>query len=347
MHPRLLNIPVPFTEMHIPIHAYGFMMMLGFLAGIYLARARARDEGIEPAYMMDLATILLLTGIVGSRVSYIIEDPEGFSLKLFNIFDGGLSILGGLLGAAVSAALAYHIPIAKGRKCNPAVVAVSAVVGALIGARIFYVGWHGEDYKDAFEIFKVYRGGLSFYGGLILATVTGIIYIKRTGKEVPPIADISAPSIAIGLGFGRVGCFLNGCCYGKITQARIGVRFPGNGTGVTSPAWMDHYRRGLINFADRQSLPVHPTQLYHAAAALLIFCVLVVYYRRRRVPGQVFILFWALYSSIRFLLEFYRADMEYVWAGLTLYQVLAIPVFLLCATWWSVLQFRASSEPLT
>ena len=104
MHPRLLNIPVPFTDLHIPIHSYGFMMMLGFLAGIYLARERARRENVRPAFMMDLATMALLSGIVGARIAYILEMPDGFSLKLFNVFDGGLSVLGALAGGVISAA---------------------------------------------------------------------------------------------------------------------------------------------------------------------------------------------------------------------------------------------------
>jgi phosphatidylglycerol:prolipoprotein diacylglycerol transferase len=347
VHPRLVNIPIPFTSLHLPIHSYGFMMMLGFLAGIYLARERARREGVEPSFMMDLATVLLLSGIVGARLAYIMEAPAGFSWKLFNVFDGGLSPLGALLGGAISASLAYHLPISKGRKSNPAVIAACTLGGAVAAARIFHVAWHADEYEHAFEIFKVYRGGLSFYGGLILATGTGIVYIKRTGHEVAPIADISAPSLAIGLGFGRVGCFLNGCCYGKITTSRLGIRFPGDGRGVTSPAWLDHYNRKLITFADHKSLPVHPTQLYHALAALLIFCALVVYYRRRRAPAQVFLLFGALYSSTRFLLEFYRGDMEPLPWGLTLYQTLAIPIFAVCTVWWGVLQLRASSDSST
>ena len=154
MCPRLINIPIPFTELHLPIHSYGFMMMLGFLAGIYIARARARQEGIEPAFMMDLATVLLLTGIVGSRVAYIIEDPHGFSLQLFNVFDGGLSLPGGLLGGTICAALSYHLPLAKGRKIHPGIVAACALLGALAGARIFHVAWHGQEYQNAFEIFR-------------------------------------------------------------------------------------------------------------------------------------------------------------------------------------------------
>ena len=104
--------------------------------------------------------------------------------------------------------------------------------------------------------------------------------------------------------------------------------------------WNHHHMLGYINFADPHSLPVHPTQLYHSAVALLIFGALTVYLRtQQRKPGQVFLLFGVLYALGRFPIEFLRDDMTRT-CGLTAYQILAIPVFIVSVVWWCVLQFR-------
>lgn len=271
MYPRICNIPIPLTGAHIPIYSYGLMMLLGFFAGIYIARERARGESVDPSFIVDLAVVALISGIIGARIAYVIEFRHEFAENLL-------------------------------------------------------------------DVFKIYRGGLSFYGGLILATATAAWYIRRHKEDVLVVADIMMPSVAIGLAFGRIGCFLNGCCFGKITASAIGVTFPGNSYSGGTPAWTRHYELGHITFADAYSLPVHPTQIYHSIAALCLFFVLILYFRIRRRPGQVLLMFGALYSLIRFPIEFLRDDMPAAALELTAYQILAVPVFLGCTIGWMILQ---------
>lgn len=334
MHSKLLDIPLPFSGAHIPIYSYGLMMMLGFLVGLYLARGRATDESVDTSFIADLAAMLLLSGIVGARIAYIIEFREDFSWQLFHISDGGMNIPGALLGGASGAILSYYLPVSRGSGIKPVTIIVPTIVGMLLGARLVHVTFHPADYEGTLDMIKVYRGGLSFYGGLIAATATGILYIRKKGKSVPAIVDIFTPSLAIGLAFGRIGCFLNGCCFGKITDSILGVRFPGNGDSGGSPAWLHHDMMGKFNFAESMSLPVHPTQIYHSLTALGIFFVLIAFYPARRKPGRVFLLFCALYSITRFFVEFLRDDMARPLWGLTAYQLLAIPIFLISAAWF-------------
>jgi phosphatidylglycerol---prolipoprotein diacylglyceryl transferase len=131
-------------------------------------------------------------------------------------------------------------------------IALVSLLGGVIGARVVYIllnpgteSWRG--------FFAVWQGGLSFHGGLACAMILGYIYTRRAKLSFWNVADMVAPSLAIGYAFTRIGCFLNGCCYGCPTSLPWGVRFPEN--GVLTP-------------------PSHPTQLYATVANLLIFWLL-------------------------------------------------------------------------
>jgi phosphatidylglycerol:prolipoprotein diacylglycerol transferase len=347
MHPTLFSIPLPFLGVDIPIHSYGFMVVVGFLAGLYLARERARREGVDPLFFTDLGTILLLAGLVGARIAYILEDPSGYTWQIFNVFDLGLSPIGALAGGLAGVGLYYQLAHTGNGSLRPATVAAGALIGTVIGARIVYVLSHPAAYEYAFEIFKVYRGGLSSYGGLIMAAGAGIAYCIFHKQKIPLSADIAAPSLALGLAFGRIGCFLNGCCFGKVTASCLGIAFPGDGRVGTSPAWLHHFNLGLIESASPYSLPVHPTQLYHSAADLALFAVLAVYWRLSHRPGQVFLMFGILYPLGRFFIEGLRDDMTRTAFGLTPYQILAVPIFAICLLWWLRLQFKPGSDVQT
>lgn len=178
------------------------------------------------------------------------------------------------------------------------------LISSIVGARLLYVLSNLDEYKtnplDA--IFS--RAGFVFYGGLILATVVAIWYLKRQKLSVWKIADVIAPSIAIGQAIGRIGCFLNGCCYGKPTTLPFGVMMFGN----------DHL----------DLTHVHPTQLYDSVGNLIIFYILTCLWKRRKFDGQIFFLYLILYATTRFIIEFYRGDNPYILLHLTLSQILSI-----------------------
>ena len=164
------------------------------------------------------------------------------------------------------------------------------LISSLVGARLLYVIINFSDYRNnPLEIIMLQRGGLVFYGGLILATIAGIGFLKKKGFEVWKIADTVAPSVALGHSLGRVGCFLNGCCYGKEALPPWGIRFP-----PQSPAGIDGH--------------TIPIQLYSSLGLLILFFILRKRQKHKRFPGEIFWLYLFLYSVLRFILEIFRGD---------------------------------------
>src|SRR5206468_2599640 len=137
--------------------------------------------------------------------------------------------------------------------------------------------------RDCLAAIKVWRGGMAYYGGFIFASAFGLHYARKHQLGMWKMADLAAPWIAFGLALTRVGCFLNGCCYGKVTRAPWGVRFP-----IGSIAH-DAQKEAHLIAANAPALPVHPTQLYLAALNLVTFLVLYFGLRpRKRFDGQLF-----------------------------------------------------------
>ena len=170
-------------------------------------------------------------------------------------------------------------------------LAVYLLVGSLIGARILYVLLDWSSYASSPRaILAVWEGGLSFHGGVLGALAAGWLFTRRRGLKFLELADVVAPAIALGYAFGRIGCFLNGCCYGRPTSLPWGVRFP-------CATWLDG--RPI-------TVPVHPAQLYASVASLLIFVLLLWLRRFARRDGHIFLFFIILYSVYRFAIEFIR-----------------------------------------
>src|SRR5262245_60041803 len=173
------------------------------------------------------------------------------------------------------------------------------------------------------EIFMVQRGRLVFYGGLVGASLACVLYARL--KKIPlwKLADVLAPSIALGYVFGRFGCFLNGCCYGQVCHLPWAVRFP-----YESDAWKGQVAQGLINRMD-QALPVHPTQLYESFLSLGLYLGLAWLYRRKKFDGQIFAVYLMSYAVTRSIVETFRGDYtpSHVHAGLTPAQLVSTVIF--------------------
>jgi phosphatidylglycerol:prolipoprotein diacylglycerol transferase len=145
------------------------------------------------------------------------------------------------------------------------------------------------------ELLTLARSGGVFYGGLILAVVVALIYIRRIGLPLWTTCDVFAPGIALGHVVGRFGCLFAGCCFGKPTSMPWGITFSDTfaATNVGTPL----------------GVPLHPTQIYEAGAELIILIVLLVTERKGRpFAGRTFWLYMLLYSISRFIIEFYRGD---------------------------------------
>ncbi len=194
------------------------------------------------------------------------------------------------------------------------------MAGSIVGARFAYVTtyWKQEFADQPFrEVFMIQHGGLVYYGGLIGASVAGIIYLAWKKLPVWKIADILAPSIALGSVFGRVGCLLNGCCYGRACDLPWAIHFP-----------LDHETHGA---------GVHPTQLYDALLNLVLYLALAWFFRRKKFDGQILALYLIGYAICRTTVEFFRGDYpaDHIHAGLfTSAQLLSVPILLAGIALW-------------
>jgi phosphatidylglycerol---prolipoprotein diacylglyceryl transferase len=226
MHPVLFHFGI------LTIYTYGFLIAVGFIVGILLAKREAVRVGIDPDAIMDLSFYVIIAAIVGSRLFYVITTPDVYI-------------------------------------SNP------------------------------LEIFKIWNGGLVFYGGFIFALATALVYMKIKRMPVWETTDIIAPSIALGQFFGRLGCLSAGCCYGKICNLPWAVTF--------------HNPRSLAP----TGLPLHPTQLYDAFGNLVIFFLLWGLRKNKRFSGQIFWTYVPLYGMARIIVENFRDDFRgHVFFGL-------------------------------
>jgi len=217
--------------------------------------------------------------------------PILFQLGSFHIFAYGFFIVIGFVTATVLAALRIRKSDIRISFESAVDLFFYAVLSAVVGSRILFVLINFDDYRqNPIKILKLWEGGLVFYGGLILAVMVGLVYMRRHRLPIWKLADLISPLVALGLFFGRIGCFLAGCCYGKETSLPWGVVF-----------------RNPESLA-RLNVSLHPTQLYDAVNGLAIFFFLSWMQKRKAFDGQIFWLFLLLYSITRFLVEMVRGD---------------------------------------
>ena len=187
------------------------------------------------------------------------------------------------------------------------------MAGSIIGARFAYVATY---WKDEFagqplsEIFMIQHGGLVYYGGLIGAGLAGSIYLCWKKMPFWKTADALAPSIALGNVFGRIGCLLNGCCYGRACSLPWAIRFP-----------TDHVTHGA---------PVHPTEIYDALDNFILYLLLAWLFRHKKFDGQVFATYLIGYAVTRSIMECFRGDYTtgHIHFGLTPGELVSIPIFI-------------------
>jgi phosphatidylglycerol:prolipoprotein diacylglycerol transferase len=176
------------------------------------------------------------------------------------------------------------------------------VLSGVIGCRLFYIFLNFPFFmKNPSELIMIQHGGLAWQGGLIFGLLTAAIFTKVKKINFFKFADFVTPYVALGQSIGRWGCFLNGCCYGK--ELSWGIYDPNRGVYA------------------------HPTQIYLSVAAFISYLILRSFYKRNSIPGRVFALFFLIESISRFTIEFFRADHDILWLGLSIFQVVCIFLF--------------------
>ena len=326
MHPSLFEIPLlPLT-----IGTFGPMMVLGFLAALFLMRRLTRRANLDSAIMTSAALYSLIAGVAGARLFFVVHHFDQFR--------------GNLLG-----------------------------------------------------IVATWRGGLEFLGGVIVATAILLLYLRFRKLPVRSYLDIIVIGLMMGLAFGRIGCFLNGDCFGKPTTLPWGVRFPYRSFVYISQINPDPKRNrpaphlhlpqaDYLSFYDEQGkwyprlledltetqryevtrgryrcLAVHPSQLYSSVNALLLCLILYLFWRKglaradsglapKRLtrPGSITALMIILYGVTRFLIECIRDDNPFEFAFLTISQILGIVMIISGTTLLLLLPcFKSDAPPGT
>jgi phosphatidylglycerol:prolipoprotein diacylglycerol transferase len=231
MHPVLIKIG------SISVFAWGFMLAVAMIVAIWGVGRLFVKEGYDEEIVLDMVIVMIISGLIGARILYIITfEWQNFLAQPLMFFD----------------------------------------------------------YRS---------GGLIWYGGFIGGFLGFVIYIWKKGLSFWQMADIYSPYTALGYAIVRIGCFLNGCCFGVVTNSKWGVVFP---------AVDNHYR--------------YPTQLYSSAINVIFFIILMKLLPRRRFPGQVFLIYLMCYSLYRFFIEFFRFNVYY-YDHLSVAQFISLTLF--------------------
>jgi len=189
------------------------------------------------------------------------------------------------------------------------------VIGVILGGRLGYTLFYNFAYysEHPLRIFAVWEGGMSFHGGLLGVIVASLIFCIRKGLPILLMGDILVTAAPVGLGLGRIGNFINGELWGRVTDVPWGVVFPGAGPD-----------------------PRHPSQLYEAfLEGLVLFSLLWLFNKAKPRAGLTFFSFFVFYGTFRFFVEFFRqpdAHLGFLWGGATMGQLLSLPmIFFGCA----------------
>lgn len=175
--------------------------------------------------------------------------------------------------------------------------------GALIGAKAYWQLQYGEP-GDWFRVFRIWEGGLVFYGGLFGGILGGYLYVRGVGAPVWKIGDLALPFVPLAHAVARLGCFLNGCCWGSRTDLPWAVHYPKAFYGV----FQQQVDAKLIDYSHAHTLGVHPSQLYESAGLVCIFFIMRRAYKKPHRTGEIMLLYPLCYGVLRFFTEATRGD---------------------------------------
>lgn len=286
--------------------SYLTMVMVGFLTATLLAKRAAVRAGLPGERIVDLAILMLVLGVAGARLLSVATD--GKLADFVHLCTDPRQV------AAPDAEVRVcqsDEQCGYDYRCDPG---AREAVAAGTRATMCYPP------RDCLAAFKFWQGGLTFYGALLFAVPGAIWYCRRKRLDFLQVGDLVAPYLMIGQAIGRIGCFLEGCCYGAATSGPFGVHFPGH------------------------ALARHPTQLYESAADLALAALLLFAVRPGR-RGQRLGWMLALYGAARALIELLRDDPRGGLGPFSTSQLIAIPAIALGL--WLVVRARrgAGNQP--
>lgn len=309
---------------------YFVMLAIGFaLAFVWFLRHGQR-LGLARVGLVDVCIAAVVAGMVGGRLLHVAVEPlpehalgehelAGLRAALPALDAEGRTALEGALRATpVSAAWLFIARMPPGAARSEAITLAQA--GDNVPARLWYRANPGQ-------VLVFWSGGLAYIGGLVLAVLACSIVVWRHGLPWRDMADLSAPAIILGLVFGRLGCFLGGCCFGQVCAPTW---------WSTAPFWYGPPVGGVSRY---------PTALLSVGFALLLFFALRWLFLNRRVRGEVFLAMFALYAPGRYWIESLRDDPRGGAGDLSTSQIAVLVTGLPALVLWVGLRLR-SSAPL-
>jgi phosphatidylglycerol---prolipoprotein diacylglyceryl transferase len=299
MHPVLYDFGIDIPLLGpLDFPAYFTLLSLSFGIGMLMTWREAPRLGLDRERVLDLDLWMVVWGVIGARLLHVIAD--GHFMEYVNLCVDNFKVK----------ATDVTVPFCSNDKqCG-------------LGYVCNLVAHTCHPPRDCLVVLKVWRGGLAYYGGFVFAAAFGLYYARKHRLGMGRMADLASPWIAFGLAVTRIGCFLNGCCYGKVSNVPWAVRFP-----IGSAVHRAQVDAHLIS-ANAPALPVHPTQLYLAALNLLTFGLLYFVIRpRKRWDGQLFAWLLILKGVFRSVVEIWRDDERGVlWGWLSTSQLLSVPL---------------------
>jgi phosphatidylglycerol---prolipoprotein diacylglyceryl transferase len=248
----------------------------------------------------------------------ILFEHWGITLRWYGLF----AAIGFFAAYFLFRTRANRIPLNENQTSN---LMLLLFFSGILGARVFYVVWHWNDQgygSHPIEILMIQKGGLVFFGGFFLACVALYFWCNYRQLSFGKVTDTLAPALALGHAFGRLGCFMNGCCYGLKCRYFWGVYLNLPAQGVNGP--------------------LHPTQIYEFTGLLCLALILIIIERRAYYPGQVALAYCLIYSMLRFFVEFFRGDVPHSYfVKLTLAQVVSLSVFFVAWVIYSKIASRS------
>ena len=227
--------------------------------------------------------------------------PVVFKTGWFSVYSFGFMLaLSFLLGIYLSSYRARRIGVEPHHILD---LSVYLIISGVVGSRLLYVAFHLEEYRNPIDVFALWQGGATLYGGFLLAVFAGWVFSRRRNIGFLLLGDIIGPAIPLGVMLTRIGCFLSGCCYGKDTTWACGVRFPPD-----SPAGA--YARQLAAERGTEIVSLHPTQLYDAFFGLATLVLILGVQNKLAKRGATFGLTLLCYGAFRFIVDLFRVYEE-------------------------------------
>lgn len=197
---------------------------------------------------------------------------------------------------------------------------IAAICGAFIGARTAYLAANpATSMLNPVAFFSLTGGGWIFFGGLAGGAIGTVLTARHFNLPVISFFETAIPPVPLAHAVGRIGCLLNGCCFGSRYDGICAIRFPAG-----APAWHQQVYQQAVTRFTLHSQPVHPVQLYEAAANLVLYIALIMLWRKNPPNGQITALYAVAYGMIRFCTEFFRGDSRLQSGPLHLAQIVSL-----------------------